>query len=164
MRILHELLLFHHVEHGQGGCTGQVIAAEGGAELSVFGFEVGRDEHGTHGETVADALGTGDEVWTDAEPLVGKEASAAAVAALNLIGDEHGTIFVAELLKTLGKLLTHELDAAHALDALNDAGADIALGQFLTPGLQVVEGQIGGVAVGVDGGDDLRVVGHLYGQ
>ena len=95
---------------------------------------------------------------------MGKEASAAAVATLNLIGNEHGTIFVAELLKTLGKLLTHELDAAHALDALNDAGADIALGQFLTPGLQVVEGQIGGVAVGIDGGDNLRVVGHLNGQ
>ena len=71
---------------------------------------------------------------------------------------------MAELLKTLGKLLTHELDAAHALDALDDAGADIALGQFLPPDLQIVEGQIGGVAVGVDGGDDLRVVGHLYGQ
>ena len=162
--ILHQLLLLHHVEHGQSGCTGQMVAAKGGAELSVFGLEVGRDEHGSHGETVADALGTGDEVGTDAEPLVGKEASAAAVAALNLIGDEHSTIVMAELLQPLGKLLTHELNAAHALDALDDAGADIALGQFLPPGLQIVEGQIGGVAVGVDGGDDLRVVGHLYGQ
>ena len=47
--VLHQPFALHHVERGQCGGTGQMVAAEGGAQLAVFRLEVGADEHGAHG-------------------------------------------------------------------------------------------------------------------
>lgn len=54
--------------------------------------------------------------------------------------------------------------SAHSLYALNNAGADIALGKLCFPRLKVVDGQVSYVAVGVDGRYYLRIVGRLDGQ
>ena len=54
--------------------------------------------------------------------------------------------------------------AADSLYALNDAGADVALGQLGLPRGEVVQRQVADVAVGVDGRYNLRVVGGFDGQ
>ena len=54
--------------------------------------------------------------------------------------------------------------AAHALNALDDDGADIALLYLAHPGSGVVEREEGDVVAVVDGRIDARIVGHLDGQ
>ena len=125
---------------------------------------MGGYQDGTHREAVADALGAGDDVGLDAEPLVGEELSAAAVAALNLVADEQGAVCLAQLLQALCKLSCSHADAAHALDAFQNDGTYIAFLQFSGPCFQIVQGQIGDVLVGIDGGNDFGIVRSLYGQ
>ena len=162
--VLHQPLALHHVERGQRGGAGQVVAPEGGAQLPVDGREARRDEHGSHGEAVGDALGHGDDVGADAQPLVGEELAAAAVSALYLVADECRSRLLAGLAQPLGELGGEHAHASYALYALYDAGADIALPQLGLPGGQVVDGQEGDVLAVVDGGHYLGVVGHLHGQ
>ena len=164
MGVVYKMLIFHDMEHGKGGGTGQMVATECGAELSVDRGELGRDEQRRHGEAVGDAFGHCDEVRTDAEPLMGEELAAAAVAALYLVADEQGLVFGAGCAERLSEIGLYHPDAAHALDALDDAGAHVAFGQLGLPGGDVVDGQVGDVMVGVDGGDDFRVVGHFDGE
>ena len=116
------MLLFEHVEHGQCSSTGEVIATKRSAQLSIDGLELRRNQHTAHRETVGDALGDGDDVRTDIEPLVGEELTAAPVAALDLVADQDRAILLAGCCQTLGKLLGGELDAAHTLNALQDDG------------------------------------------
>ena len=107
-----------------------MVAAERGAELSVDGFELGRNEYSAHREAVADAFGYSDDVGAYAEPLVGEEATAASVAALYLVADKHCSVLLAELMQALGKLGCGQLDAANALNALQDDSAHVALAQL----------------------------------
>ena len=93
-----------------------------------------------------------------------EELSAAAIATLYLVANQYGSILLAEFLQSLCKLFSGQFDATHALNALQDDGAHIAFLQFLLPCCQVVQRQVGHVAVIVDGRDDFRVVGHLHGQ
>ncbi len=95
MRILNEMLALDDIENGKSGCASQMVATERCAEHAIDGFELGRDNHGTHRETVADALGAGDDVGTNAEPLVGEELAATSVAALYLVADEHRAVLLA---------------------------------------------------------------------
>ena len=162
--ILDQVFLLHDVEHGQGGRAGQVVTSEGGAQLAVDGCEHGADEHAGHGEAVADALGHGDDVGTDALVLVGEELAATSVAALYLVEDEHRARLRAGLTEGVHEFVGGQLDAAYTLDAFDDDGADITLGQFGLHGGRVVEWQVDDVAAIVDGGDDFGVVGHLDGQ
>ena len=164
MRILYEMLVLHDVEHGESSCASQMVAAERSAEHAIDWFELGRDNHGTHWETIADTLGAGDDVGTNAEPLVGEELATTSVAALYLIADEHRAILLAGCLQTLGKLLIDHTYAANTLYALDDASGNVALGKLALPCLKVVEGQIGHVAAIVDGRNNLGIVGHLNRQ
>ena len=125
--VVDEVLLLDDVEHGQRGGAGQVVAAEGGAQLSVHGGEHRADEHTAHGEAVTDALGHGDEVGADALVLVGEELAGTSVAALNLVEDEHRVVAGAGLACGVHELVGGQLDASHALYALDDDGADVAL-------------------------------------
>ena len=95
---------------------------------------------------------------------MGEEAARAPVATLDLVGDEHGAVAAACLGEALCELLGCQLYAAHTLYALQDDGADVALVKLGLPGREVVEGEVGDVAVGVDGRDDLGVVGDLHGE
>ena len=139
-----------------------MIATEWGAELSVNGLEVGRDEQAGHREAVTDAFGNGDEVGLDAKPLVCEELSRTAVAALYLVADKDGAVALAGGSKTLRKLRCRHLYAADALYALYDDGAHIALVQLFLPCGEVVERQVGNVSAVVDGGYYLRVICHLH--
>ena len=162
--VIHQSFLFKDIEDGQCCCAGQVVAAKRGAQLSIDGLEVGGYQHACHWETVGDALGHGDDVRTDVKPLVGKEPSATTVATLYLVTYQDSAILLAQLLQPLGKLLGGQLDAAHTLDALQNDGADVAFLQFVLPGCQIVHRQVGHMSVGVDGGYDLGIVGHLDSQ
>ena len=162
--ILHQFLLLEHIEHGQCCSAGQMITSEGGAQLSIHGLELWCNQHGSHRETIGDTLGHSDDVRTDVEPLVSEELTASSVATLYLVADQDGAVLLTGSSQTLGKLLRGEFDATHTLDALQDHSTDIAFRQFCLPGGQIVHRQIGHVAVVVDGGDDLRIVRHLYSQ
>ena len=158
------MLVLKHVEHGKGGGASQVVSTEGCTQLSVNRLEVGRYKESCHGIAVGDALGHGDEVGLDAQPLVGKELTTAAIATLYLVADEYGAVFLAGSRQTLCKLGCSHHTATDALDALQDHGAHIALGQFALPCLQVVHGQEGHMTVVVDGSHNLWVARHLYSQ
>ena len=95
---------------------------------------------------------------------MGEELARAAVAALYFVTDKHGAILLAGGLQSLCEFGGSHAYAAHALYALEDTCAHITFGKFVFPCLQVVERQIGDVVVVVDGGDDLRVVGHFHCQ
>ena len=134
MGILHEVFCLEHVEHGQRSRTSQMVAAKGGTQLSIDGLELWCDQYGSHRESVGDALGHGDDVGTDAQPLVSEELTASSVAALDLVADQDRAVLLAGSGQSLCKLLSREFDAAHTLDALQDHSAHITLCQFCLPG------------------------------
>ena len=96
--------------------------------------------------------------------LVGKELPRASIATLDLIADEDGARLVAQFAQSLHELSSDQTDSSHTLDALDDAARHIALAQLSLPGWQVVEGQVGGMPIVVDGCNDLGVVGDLDSQ
>ena len=93
-----------------------------------------------------------------------EELAAASVAALYLVANQDSIVFVAKLLQLLQEVGLDHSDAAHALYAFHDAGADVAPLKLSLPGLDVVERKVGNVAVGIDGRNDLRIRRHFYGQ
>ena len=95
-----------------------MIASKGGAQLSIDGLELRTDQHATHRESVGNTLGHSDDIRLDAQPLMGEKLSAAAVATLNLIADQHGSVLLTSGGQTLCKLWGCHLDATHTLDAL----------------------------------------------
>ena len=105
MCIGYEILVLHNVEHSESGCTGKVVATECCSEHTVYWLELRRDKHSSHRETIAYALGTGDDVGTYAKPLMGEELSAATITTLYLITDKYRAILLAGSLQSLGKLL-----------------------------------------------------------
>ena len=88
-RVLHKVLVLHHIEHGKGSGTTEMVASEGGAELTVDGLKLRRDEHCTHRETVGYSFCHGDDVGTDTEPLMGEELTTTAITALYLIANKY---------------------------------------------------------------------------
>ena len=56
------------------------------------------------------------------------------------------------------------MTAAHTLYALHYAGTHIAFFQLGLPCLQIVDGQVGDVVVGIDGGNDFGILSGLHGQ
>ena len=116
------------------------------------------------GSHVADAFGDGDEVGFDTEPLMSEKLAASAIAALDFVANQDGVVLVTEFAQTLHEVGRHHTDATHALNALEDAGADVALLQFTFPGREVVQRKIGDVAVGVDGRNDFGILGSLDSQ
>ena len=141
-----------------------MVATEGSSQLSVYGSKHGADEYTRHGEAVADALGYGDEVGTDALMLVGEELTATSVAALDFVEDEHGVVARAGLAYGMHKLIGGQLDASHALNTFDDDGADIAFVNFGHHRGGIVQGHVGDVSAIVDGSDDFRIVRHLHSQ
>ena len=159
--IVDQVFVAHDVEHGAGGGTGQVVAAEGGPQHAVDRGELGADEDAADGKSVTHSLGYGDEVGAYAGILVGKELARAAVARLYLVEYEYDVVTAACLAQLLQELHFGYLNAAHALYALDDDGADVAGGHLLLDTSHVVEGEESHLEGVVDGGDDTGVVGHL---
>ena len=162
--ILHKMLLFKDIEHGEGCSTSKMVSSECCTELSDDRRESGRDEYGSHRQTIGDALGHGDEVWLDAEPLMGKELTATAIATLNLIADQHGTIFLTSFCQTLGKLRRSHDTATDTLDALKNHSTDIAFGKFFLPWLEVIHRKESHLMVIVDRSKIFLVIRDLHGK
>ena len=93
-----------------------------------------------------------------------EELSATAIAALDFIANQDGAVFLTGSSQSLGKFCGSHLDAAHALDAFQDDGTHITFRQFSLPGGKVIHRQISNVVVGIDGRNNLRIVGHLNGK
>ena len=159
-----EILVLEDVQHGQRSRASEVVAAEGGAELSVDGLKLGGDQHRAHGKAVGYALCHGDEVGTDAQPLVSEEFARASVAALYFVADEDGVMLITQSAQLLHKLLRGYADPANALNTLDDDGADIVFLYLALPGGNIIEGKVGNMTVIIDWSNDLGVVGSLYCQ
>ena len=164
MRILYQVLLLKYIENSKSCCTCQVVATEGSTQLTIYRSKLRRNQHATHRETIADTLGYGDEIWLDAQPLVSKELTASAITALDFIANQDGAVFLAGCLQALSKLRSYHVATTYALDRLNDTSADIALGKFLLPSLQIIDRKIGYVTIVIDRSDDLRIICYLYGK
>lgn len=95
-----------------------MVSAKRSAETPIDGLELRRDEHTAHWESVADTLCHGNQVGTDAKPLMGEEASATTITALYLIADEHGAIFLAGGSQSLRKFSIDDIAAADTLYTL----------------------------------------------
>ena len=122
--VFHEMFLFENVEYGQRSSTGQVVAAKCSTQLSVYRLEFRRNQYGTHRESVGNTFRYRDDVWLDVQPLMGKELTATAVSALYLVANQRNAKALAGICQILGKLRSCHLDAADALDALQDDGTD----------------------------------------
>ena len=164
MGVLHKMLALIYIENGKGCRAGEMVSAEGGAELSVDGLELWRYQHTAHREAAAYTLGNGYEVGADAQPLMSEELTATAISTLYLVADEECTMLLAGSMKGLSKLWSNHVATAYALYGFYDAGAHVALGKFLLPCLDIVDGQLGYMAIGVDGRDNLGIVRSLYGE
>ena len=155
--VLHKVLAFHHVEHSKSCCTGEVIASEGSAQLSIDRLELWRDEHGSHRETVGNAFGYGDDVGFHIEILMCEKFSASAIAALDFVADENSVVLVADFAKSLQEFWADHADATNTLNALDNAGAYVALLNLCRPSSEVVEGKVSDVPIGVDRRNDFRI-------
>ena len=164
MRILYQVLLLEYIENGESGSTCQVVATESSTQLTIYRSKLWRNQYATHRETITDTLGYGDKVWLDAQPLVSKELTASAVTALDFITNQEGAVFLAGSLQALSKFWSYHVAATYALDSLNDTSADITLGKFLLPSLQIVNRKIGYVTIIIDRSDDLWIIGNFYGK
>ena len=141
-----------------------MVAAKRRSQLSVDGLEVGAYQYTTHGESVGNTLGNGDDIGLDAQPLVGKELTRTTVSALYLVAYQRSTIALAGVCQILCKLRSGHLDAAHALDAFQDDGCHTTARQFAHPWLYIVQRQEAHMVVVVQRSHNLRVVGHLDSQ
>ena len=65
-----------------------MVAAKGGAQHAVRSFNFGRDKYSSHGEPIANAFGTSNDVGANVEMLVSKELTRTAIAALYLVADK----------------------------------------------------------------------------
>ena len=141
-----------------------MVASECGTQLADDRLEHGADEQTSAGKSVGNTLCYADQVGLDAVVLVGKELAAAAVTALDLIQNQDCAVCGAGLTDSLHVLIGRNLNTAHALDAFNDEGSHITLGKLGLCCLQVAPGQIGHVSAGIDGSNDLGIIGNLDGQ
>ena len=160
--VLHQLLFLEDFEHGDGSGAAEVVAAEGGAQHSVHGFEGFATNERAHGVTVANAFCHGHDVGFDATPLMRKEFSRTAVTALYLVEDEHHAGFAGQLAQLLHKFRGRNLDAAHALNAFYDHGCHIAFGNFRPHGFNVAKWHDGYVGCGIHGCLYLGIVGGFH--
>lgn len=123
------------------------VAAEGGAV--VAGFDVGAyrgagDEGGADGDAVAEGFGGGEDVWVGGGVVsvevvaVGPEFAGAGEAALDFVEDEQSGVAVAVIAEGVEEFRGGDVDAAFALDGLDDHAAGLR-GDEAGEGFDVVE-------------------------
>ena len=162
--VLHQLLFLEDFEHGDGSGAAEVVAAECGAKHSINRLELWTTDECAHGVAVADAFRHRHDVGFDAAPLVGEEFARTAVSALNLVEDKHHATFLGEGAELVHKFVGWNLNAAHALNALDNYRCHIAFGDFSLHGIDVAERHDGHVRRGIDGGLDFGIVGGFNGK
>ena len=144
------------------GRHGQIVAAERGAEHALGRLEDGRNQHAANREAVGHALGHGDDVGQNAGRFVGEEAARAAVSALDLIQNQHRAVLGAQAAQLLQESGLRDVDAAHALYALDDDARHVALGQLALHGLGIVQVHEGDALPCVERRHDFRIVRHRH--
>ena len=160
--ILHKMLLLEDIEHCKSCSTSEMVASERCTELSDDRWESGRDKHGSHRQAIGNTLGHGDKIRLDSEPLMGKELTATTIATLDLIADQHGTIFLASLGQTLGKLRRSHDTTAYTLDTFENHSTDIAFSEFFLPRFEIIHGKEGHLMVIVDRCEIFLVIRDLH--
>ena len=81
---------------------------------------------------------------------MGEEPAAAAVAALNLVKNQHHAGLLGDLTKVSHELVIRDDDTADPLDAFNDYSGDIALGKFCSHRLYVIQRQESDIVMRVE--------------
>lgn len=123
--IFNAVFFFEDVKNSDACGTCERVATEGGAQLSVDGFEFRTDEQSTHRNAAGDTFGNGDEVWFDARTLVGEESSRASVSRLDFIKNHDcprcGAFFTSHFIELVGR----NLYASDTLDALHHESASV---------------------------------------
>ena len=94
---------------------------------------------------------------------MGEELARPAVAALHLVEDECGAVLPAQAAERLQETVLRHVDAAAALDTLDDHRGHAAFRQFVRHGIAVVQVAERDVVVRVEGGDDRRIVRQRHG-
>jgi hypothetical protein len=91
------------LQHRHGGGARDRVADVGAADLRVAGSVHDRGPADDAGDRQPGAhrLGDGDQVGLDAEVLHGEHAAGATVATLDLVGDQHDAVLVAERAEAL---------------------------------------------------------------
>ena len=141
-----------------------MVSTESRTQLAVHWSEFGRNQHRSHGETVADAFGHRNQVRLHPQMLVGEELARTAVATLDFIANQHRIRFVTCLPHALHELGSGQPDTSDPLNTLHNHGTHIAFGQLHLKSVQIIQRQVSHVPVGVDGSYDFRIVRCLHGQ
>ena len=93
---------------------------------------------------------------------MGKKLATTAISALYFVTYQHCSVLLAGLGQAFSELRSGRSDASDALNALDDAGRNVAFGKLLFPYIEIVEGKEGYMIVVVYGCSDLRIIGYLY--
>src|SRR5699024_3102339 len=118
------------------GDEGRVVSAEGAVVLTGLPVvDLGLHQRQRHGEPVAgDRLAQGDDVRVEAELLEGEELAGPTAAGLDVVDDEQDLVLPAQLLELLEPLPASGLEAALALDGLDDdRGGQVVTGPAVAP-------------------------------
>src|SRR5699024_4252466 len=84
-RIVDKLFVTNDIQYCGSRRAGQMVAAEGGAQLAVKGSNIRMDDSACHREAVAHTFGYGHDISPDSGVLMGKKAARTAVARLDFI-------------------------------------------------------------------------------
>ena len=125
--------LVHAVHHHVGTSADHRVAAKGGAvgAGTHAAGDLFAQQHGTDGQTAAQALGQGNDVRLEVVVLAAQEGAGAAHAGLHLVHDEDQVLLVTELAHSLHIIGVQRHDAALALDEFQHDGAGVAVHQLL---------------------------------
>ena len=137
--IVHEVLLLHYLQHGNGRSHCRIVASESGSQHSLHRLELRGNQDAAAREAVCDALAHGDDVGPDSVPLVGEEFSGPSVTALHLVENQHCAVFPADIAELEHEALVRDIDASAALYSLDDHGCNISCADFLLHRFNVVQ-------------------------
>ena len=121
-----EIFLLDGVEHGVGGGAGDRVAGIGATETAgVRGVhDVGAAGDGGERKAAGQALRHGHDVGLDAGVLEREHFAGAGEAGLDLVGDEHDAVLVAERAQRAQELGRRDVETALPLHRLDDDGGD----------------------------------------
>ena len=126
-RVADQLLLFHHVQGGQGGGAGHRVGAVGAAlgTRRAAGHQGPAGGHGGQRVAAGQPLGGDQHVRLNVEMLVAPEPPGAPVAGLDFIGDQQDAVLVAALAQALHEALGGGVVAVFPLHRLDDHGGGV---------------------------------------
>ena len=110
------------MSRGDADRIAAISAAEAAGMRSVH--DGGAAGHARERKSAAESLGHGDQIGHHARVLDGEHLAGARDAALHLVGDQDDAVLVAEPAQSAQELERRHVEAALALDRLDDDGRD----------------------------------------